>query len=58
VSGIDRADSVAADGHKWLNVPYDCGFAFVRNERALGAAFATTAAYLTPAAGDVILGTQ
>src|SRR5918999_44635 len=29
-AGIDRADSVIADGHKWLNVPYDCGFAFVR----------------------------
>ena len=32
--GIERADSVIADGHKWLNVPYDCGFAFVR-DRAL-----------------------
>jgi hypothetical protein len=29
--GIERADSVIADGHKWLNVPYDCGFAFVRD---------------------------
>src|SRR6476661_9020185 len=31
VEGIDRADSVIADGHKWLNVPYDCGFAFVKD---------------------------
>jgi glutamate/tyrosine decarboxylase-like PLP-dependent enzyme len=51
VAGIERADSVASDGHKWLNVPYDCGFAFVRDEQALKSAFAVDAAYLTPAAG-------
>ena len=50
VSGIERADSVAADGHKWLNVPYDSGFAFVRDREALRAAFAVDASYLTPAA--------
>jgi len=44
--GIERADSVAADAHKWLNVPYDCGFAFVRDAEALRAAFRSTAAYL------------
>ncbi len=48
--GIERADSVAADGHKWLNVPYDCGFAFVRDADALRAAFAAGGAYLTPGA--------
>lgn len=31
--GCDLADSWASDGHKWLNVPYDCGYAFV-NDRA------------------------
>jgi glutamate/tyrosine decarboxylase-like PLP-dependent enzyme len=44
--GIERADSVIADGHKWLNVPYDCGFAFVRDAELLREPFRLTAAYL------------
>jgi glutamate/tyrosine decarboxylase-like PLP-dependent enzyme len=51
VAGIERADSVASDAHKWLNVPYDCGFAFVRDERALTGAFASRSAYLTRSEG-------
>ncbi len=46
VKGVDRADSVIADGHKWLNVPYDCGFAFVRDTSLLPPAFGISAAYL------------
>jgi glutamate/tyrosine decarboxylase-like PLP-dependent enzyme len=46
--GYDLADSWATDAHKWLNVPYDCGIAMVRNEPALRAAMAMTAAYLPP----------
>ena len=38
--GIDLADSWATDGHKWLNVPYDCGFAFVRDAGVHRAAMA------------------
>ena len=44
--GVERADSVIADGHKWLNVPYDCGFAFVRDESLLLPTFNAAAAYL------------
>jgi len=46
VEGIERADSVAADGHKWLNVPYESGFAFVRDRSLQPAVFAAGAAYL------------
>jgi glutamate/tyrosine decarboxylase-like PLP-dependent enzyme len=46
VAGIDRAHSVAVDGHKWLNVPYDCGAAFVHDRELHRGAFSATAAYL------------
>ena len=46
VEGVERADSVIADGHKWLNVPYDCGFAFVKDGSLQPQVFARTAAYL------------
>jgi len=45
-AGIAEADSWATDGHKWLNVPYDCGIAMVRHSDALRAAMSITAAYL------------
>jgi glutamate/tyrosine decarboxylase-like PLP-dependent enzyme len=48
VKGVDRADSVTADGHKWLNVPYDNGFVFVRDQSLLGEIFSIKAAYLAP----------
>jgi glutamate/tyrosine decarboxylase-like PLP-dependent enzyme len=51
LAGIDRADSVAGDGHKWMNLPYDSGFAFVRDTAALRAAFAATGAYLSGGGG-------
>jgi glutamate/tyrosine decarboxylase-like PLP-dependent enzyme len=44
--GVERAHSVIADGHKWLNVPYDCGFAFVRDPDLLAKVFSVAAAYL------------
>lgn len=44
--GVELADSVTADGHKWMNLPFDCGFCFVRDRRWLSGAFGQTAAYL------------
>jgi glutamate/tyrosine decarboxylase-like PLP-dependent enzyme len=45
-SGVERADSWATDGHKTLNVPYDCGFAVVAQSEALYHAMGVHAAYL------------
>ncbi|WP_433183460.1 pyridoxal phosphate-dependent decarboxylase family protein [Actinoallomurus sp. CA-150999] len=52
VDGIERADSVISDGHKWLNVPYESGFAFVRDAALLGRAFGAWDAPYLPGDGD------
>jgi glutamate/tyrosine decarboxylase-like PLP-dependent enzyme len=44
--GVELADSVISDGHKWLNVPHDCGFAFVRDPALLTKVFSAAATYL------------
>jgi glutamate/tyrosine decarboxylase-like PLP-dependent enzyme len=45
-NAVEKADSWATDAHKWLNVPYDSGLAFVRDSEALRSAMAVTAEYL------------
>ncbi|HEV2881588.1 MAG TPA: aminotransferase class V-fold PLP-dependent enzyme [Pyrinomonadaceae bacterium] len=45
-AGFAEADSWATDAHKWLNVPYDSGLAFVRRAESLRAAMSISAAYL------------
>jgi glutamate/tyrosine decarboxylase-like PLP-dependent enzyme len=47
-AGAERASSVSSDGHKWLNVPHDCGFSFVREDRWRRDSFAESADYLPP----------
>ena len=49
-AGIRAAHSWATDAHKWLNVPYDSGIAFVRDPQHLKASMSSRAAYLI--AGD------
>ena len=44
---MEAADSWATDGHKWLNVPYDVGYAFCAHPGAHAAAMSYTASYLT-----------
>jgi glutamate/tyrosine decarboxylase-like PLP-dependent enzyme len=46
LDGIELADSVASDAHKWLNVPYDCGFVFVSDSTWSRGAFGASGAYL------------
>jgi glutamate/tyrosine decarboxylase-like PLP-dependent enzyme len=53
LAGVEGADSWAVDGHKWLNVPYDSGFAIVADRRAHYEAVHTQAAsYLVRAQGE------
>jgi glutamate/tyrosine decarboxylase-like PLP-dependent enzyme len=48
VDGVERADSATVDGHKWLNVPYDVGYAFTRDHGLMARAFRYVADYLPP----------
>jgi aromatic-L-amino-acid/L-tryptophan decarboxylase len=46
VDGIEKADTIACDFHKWMFVPYDCGMLLARDERHLRSAFALRPSYL------------
>ena len=46
MEGVERAQSVVSDGHKWLNVPYDCGFAFLPSPEQLSHTFTISGDYI------------
>ncbi|WP_069163422.1 pyridoxal phosphate-dependent decarboxylase family protein [Nocardia altamirensis] len=50
--GIERADSITGDGHKWLNVPQESGFSFVNDSTALGKTFGSWGAAYLPTLDD------
>lgn len=52
VRGVEKADSVASDAHKWINVPYDCGVVFCADEAAHRSAMSLTAAYLVATSSE------
>ena len=51
LAGVDRADSWATDGHKWLNLPFDSGFVFVADPAAHRAVFSQPTSYAIPVDG-------
>ncbi|MGO9080696.1 MAG: pyridoxal phosphate-dependent decarboxylase family protein [Streptosporangiaceae bacterium] len=53
LSGIEGAQSVASDAHKWLNVPYDSGFVFVDSRQHLEGAFSADHAFLGETGTDL-----
>ena len=52
VAGIELADSVASDAHKWLNVPYDCGLVFTAHPEAHQRALTVPAHYIQMTPGE------
>jgi aromatic-L-amino-acid/L-tryptophan decarboxylase len=55
LEGVERADSVVVNPHKWLFTPMDCSALWTRRPEALHAAFASTREYLPPTQGAIDL---
>jgi aromatic-L-amino-acid/L-tryptophan decarboxylase len=53
LAGIERADSVTWDAHKWLSVPLAAGMVFCRHPEAMKEAFAISTTYMPGSAGDL-----
>ena len=56
VRGIEEADSLAFDLHKWVYLPFEIGCVLVRDAQLHTAAFATQASYLEEAEGGIMAG--
>ena len=56
IAGIEQADSIAFDFHKWAHVPYDAGFILVREQSRQTDAYASPQAYLSRAASGLAAG--
>jgi glutamate/tyrosine decarboxylase-like PLP-dependent enzyme len=52
LAGIERADSIGTDAHKWLNVPYDCGIALCAHPDVQRSAMTLAAAYIEDSKGE------
>jgi aromatic-L-amino-acid decarboxylase len=52
-AGLERADSLSVDAHKWLYLPKACGVVLVRDAEALSAAFAHSESYLLHEEGEL-----
>lgn len=56
VKGLERADSIGFDLHKWGSLPFECACVLVRDAELHRAAFASSASYIAPTERGVIAG--